>query len=109
MHRIFPLICLTLCSFSTFAQNVLQGRVIDAQTREALPGASIQAASAGCLSDRQGHFSLPAVKAKDSIRISIIGYTPVQLAVNQDRNMTIYLEPLTTRLNEVIVSAGREK
>ncbi|WP_346319073.1 TonB-dependent receptor [Chitinophaga sp. YIM B06452] len=109
MHRISILICLTLCSFSTFAQEALQGRVIDAQTREAISGASILAASGGCLSDRQGEFSLPAVKAKDSIRISIIGYTPVRLAVNQERNMTIYLEPLTTRLNEVIVSAGRDK
>lgn len=109
MHRISILICLTLCSFSTFAQEALQGRVIDAQTREAVPGASIQAASGGCLSGRQGQFSLAAVKAKDSIRISIIGYTPVQLAVSRERNMTIYLEPLTTRLNEVIVSAGRDK
>ena len=109
MHRISILICLTLCSFSTLAQEVLLGRVIDAQTREAIPGASIRAAGCGCLSNQQGHFSLPAVKAKDSIRISIIGYTPVQLAVNSERNMTIYLEPVSTRLNEVIVSAGRDK
>lgn len=109
MHRISILICLTLCSFSAFAQEVLEGRVIDAQTREALSGVSIRAAGGGCLSDRQGRFSLAPITTSDSIRVSIVGYAPLQMAVNGEKNMTIYLEPLPTRLNEVIVSAGRDR
>lgn len=99
----FLLTCLLL---PAYAQDSLQGRVVDAQTREALAGVSIKAHACGCRSDAQGVFTLPA--SPDSIYISHIGYASKRLSV-KGNDMIIYLDPLTTRLNEVIVSAGRNE
>lgn len=109
MLRIFILFLLSIYSISAAAQTQLQGRVIDAQTREAIPGATIQCKANGCTTDAQGKFSLAEPHRIDSIQVSYIGYAVKHIPAAQKGEMVIYLEPLSTRLNEVIVSAGRDK
>lgn len=107
MQRLLILILLTGIILPASAQRQLQGRVVDAQTHEALEGASITAMGCGCRSDAKGIFTLPALP--DSIHISHLGYAGKRLPVIKDGNMIIYLEPQSARLNEVIVSAGRDR
>lgn len=109
MLRIFILFLLSIYGIPAAAQTQLQGRVIDAQTREALPGVTIQCKANGCTTDGQGKFSLTEPHRIDSIQVSYIGYAAKRMPAAQKGEMVIYLEPLSTRLNEVIVSAGRDK
>lgn len=83
----------------------VKGRVVDARTGEALQGASIRSAGDHGLSDEEGRFTL--AHPHDTIRISCTGYMPAK--ISSAASMLVRLEPMPTRLNEVIVSAGREK
>lgn len=107
MLRILTLFVCACFVLPVHAQQTLQGRVIDAQTHEALTGVSISAKAGGCSSDAQGAFTLPL--RPDSIYITHVGYTGKRLPVKEDGEMVVYLDPLTTSLNEVIVTAGRDK
>lgn len=109
MLRIFILFLLTLPCIPASAQMQLQGRVIDAQTREALPGVTIQCNANGCTTNAQGKFTLSEPHRIDSIQVSYIGYVAKRMPAAQKGEMVIYMEPLSTRLNEVIVTAGRDK
>lgn len=113
MQRFSILIALFLYSIPLTAQHDLNGRVIDAVTREALPGVSVRVlhtAAKGCLSNPGGAFSLNGLRpGYDSIAVSFLGYAEQHLPVMPLSHMIVYLEPLSTRLNEIIVSAGRDK
>ncbi len=88
----------------------MQGRIADAQTREALPGASIRLlhSSQGSTTDAQGKFSLDS--NGDSVQVSCTGYHTRQLkAAAIASSSVIYLEPAATSLNEIIVSSSRDK
>ncbi len=96
-----------MVSMNAMAQ--VKGRVIDAQTLEALPGVSIRNSDGGCLSDAQGRFVLKNTRNKDSITVSFVGYAKQQLPLKEGDDWIVRLERLSTSLNEVIVSAGRNK
>ncbi|MGX5820463.1 TonB-dependent receptor [Chitinophaga lutea] len=97
---------LFLSTVPLFAQQT-EGRVIDALSGEALAGASIRLLhkGAGIHSDDGGRFLLAA--GGDSAEISLIGYQSRRLSLQP--GMVIRLEPSSTRLNEIIVSAGRDR
>jgi hypothetical protein len=56
----------------------LSGRVFDAETQQALPGARLTLADQDGLSDAEGRFqfTLPADKAEQALRITAPGYAP---------------------------------
>lgn len=95
----------------SYAQQ-LQGRIADAQTREALPGVNIKQVTAvsGCTTNAQGQYELPAASPTDSIQVSFVGYNTRKIAVAAAEKMpVIYLQASSTNLNEIIVSSSRDK
>jgi len=56
----------------------LSGRVFDAETQQAIPGARLTLADQDGLSDANGcfQFTLPADKAEQALRITVPGYAP---------------------------------
>ncbi|MCS6822130.1 MAG: TonB-dependent receptor [Microscillaceae bacterium] len=100
----------TLCS----AQKItLSGYVKDAQTREDLVGAAIFWAekNIGTNSNAYGFYSLALPITSDTIylKISLLGYENQKIAIPVNAsNITqnIYLVPLKTTLEEVIISAN---
>ena len=74
MKRTFSLLWLMLFTLYSWAQEVFQSKVVDAETGEPLPYASIHISNGrGTLSNLDGYFSIEA-GADDSLRISYIGY-----------------------------------
>lgn len=73
----------------------------------ALPGASIKirGTSIGTTSDQYGEFSLD-VEPGQVLVVSYTGYQPVEYKVGKEKNVSISLIPMESRLNEVIVNAG---
>lgn len=111
-----------LCTFSIFAQNkiiTVSGRVIETDSKEAAPQATVQllalpdsSYAAGIASNNQGLFTLPKVKAgKYILKISYIGFKtkilPVQLTNNtpEMKMGTISLEPDAVMLKEAVITA----
>lgn len=63
----------------------LTGRIIDAQTKESIPFATIRAGETDLISNEDGYFTLSGKNADESslISISFIGYNPQKISVSQ--------------------------
>lgn len=106
MKKFYSLVCLLFMFVAAQAQQTIQGRVLDAQSREAIPGATVQAGAQGCQCNAQGRFTLNVPVRPDSLRISYMGYNIKKTAAGEGFQ-DILLEPSSTKLNEVIVSSNR--
>lgn len=100
------IILLLIAATSTFAQNKLKGKVIDAITNQVLEGATIKSLNNKfhIVSDENGQFILPDT---DSILVTSTGYISKKIAINES-GLIIYLSPSFSNLNEVVVSGSRE-
>lgn len=87
------------------AQSI-KGKVIDAQTKEPVFGATVYCGKQVCLSNAQGDFTINDGHGK-SISISFTGYQPVVRTVN-DSNIVVELTQQTSLLQEVVISANRD-
>ena len=85
-----------------FAQTLLQGRVTDAETGEALPFAKVMSSGRhGTLANKHGDFSIMGTE-DDTLTISYIGYEKKSVkAVIMPA--TIRLKPLVKEMGELIV------
>lgn len=86
--------------------NQVSGRIIDAETNEAIPGASIiiKGSTIGTSSDVNGAYSLSLPNNSCELQVSFIGYLPQVLRVNSP-SMNVYLRPDMQKLDEVVVTA----
>ncbi|QHL86564.1 TonB-dependent receptor [Nibribacter ruber] len=89
------------------AQQTVKGKVVDAFTKEALIGASVQVPNStnGTMTAADGSFSLSAHAEK--IMVSYLGYVPQEVTI-QPGFLLVQLSPSSNQLNQVIVSASRE-
>ncbi|MDP2038039.1 MAG: TonB-dependent receptor, partial [Ignavibacteria bacterium] len=104
-------------SINTFGQaqtkGTISGKVTDKSTTEDLIGASvvIVGTTTGASTDLDGTFALKSLEpSKYQLRISYISYQTlvvnnVVVTAGQNTVINIQLEPATTELNEVVVSA----
>jgi hypothetical protein len=98
-------------SFTTAAQIVtLRGKVINAKTDEAVPGASILSGSFGTSADGSGNFVFyvqQSVIEESGITVSSIGYQTIHLTDITD-NYTVTLTPVAQELKTVDILLGAE-
>lgn len=96
---------------SSFAQQKVTGRVLDSVTGESLAFVNISAGgSYGTTTNIDGIFSFEIPLETRSVKFSFIGYESINFPINQQFNyptLTIYLNPSSVYLNEIIVSANR--
>ncbi|QDK80294.1 TonB-dependent receptor [Spirosoma sp. KCTC 42546] len=91
------------------AQSVsFQGTVLDGQTQEPIPGATVRllGTTIGSITDAQGRFSVAGQQATDSLIISSIGYQERRVA--SSGKLSIKLMPRIEDLQPVVVTASRE-
>jgi iron complex outermembrane receptor protein len=107
MKNIIPLaIFLFAISLTGFAQQMLRGKVTDAETGKPLVGASVTfAGSGGTTTDNDGNFSIDCNKTK-RITISFVGYEPYSVTIkNCDAELKISLQSSGRTLDNVEISA----
>ena len=109
MRTVLFFFTILLFSVSAWAQEVVvQGRVVDAKTGEALPYVSIYAGEGkGTLSNNDGAFKLTA-DANDMLKFSCVGYEKISFKANE-LPPVIKLKPYTTTLGEVTIQALRNE
>ncbi|MFI5160445.1 MAG: SusC/RagA family TonB-linked outer membrane protein [Sphingobacteriales bacterium] len=108
MKRSVPFLLLFLFPLLMQSQDLFKGRVADARSRDPLPGATVRVkgTSAFIIADKDGYFSLQVARLKDTLQVFYVGYKLLQVPVPQTQPFTIFLEPNTHDLDEVIVSTG---
>jgi hypothetical protein len=97
-----------------YSQNTVSvtGKVLDLQTREPLPGATIlYGRSMGTVTDQDGTFHIQLPDGRITIIIRYIGYTSetkiLELTAGEFYELEIGLIPSVTQIEQVVVSAGR--
>jgi len=102
-----PLMLLGL-SIATLAQNIqIKGKVIDADTKQALESATVvlNGSNTATKTDKDGSFSLTANKA-GNITISYVGFTTKSVAITSaTSNLVISLQKQDQALTDVVVTA----
>jgi hypothetical protein len=108
------LIMLMLGSYQAISQDkfvTFYGKVMDAQSRQAIPFASIQVkgSSIGTACNAEGEFvfKVREKRVTDTLLISCVGYKTVARALEENGStiMIILLEPATVELAEITVNA----
>ncbi len=93
---------------SAYAQGSrVTGVILDAETREALPGASItiKGTLLGTSSDADGRFSLSVPDRNAVLVVSFIGYKTQEVPVGNRTDISVLLEVESTRLDDIVVVA----
>ncbi|MEM7574784.1 MAG: carboxypeptidase-like regulatory domain-containing protein [Bacteroidota bacterium] len=93
------------------AQLIIQARVVDAQTEQALAYATVASISSqdGTLTNADGFFSLEVSSAQDSLTISFLGYQSMRLQAGSLRaTPVVLLQPQSIELSDVTVFSEDE-
>jgi len=93
-------------------QQILRGKVLDGKNGKGLAYVNIGIAGAGIgtVSQADGHFELliPDTFAHDSLKFSMVGYSPRTLyledMLKMDESQEIGMQPKVTQLEEVLIS-----
>ncbi len=113
MFKLFYLAVAMLLSSGAFAQQfAITGTVRDDQRDEALEAATVQLEGTDhfAVTNTQGAFAISGVPAGNyTVVIRFVGYIPVELKVNVDRNieLSIPMKASTQMTEEVVVYATR--
>ena len=111
MHKILLYIVSLCCSVTSFAQVIsVSGHVKDADTGQALPGATIlvEGSNNGTTTDFDGNFSITVSKG-DTLTFNYIGYQTQNYVIDQTTNLTIELTSKNELDEVVVVGYGTQK
>lgn len=116
-HCLFTLlISLIFSSYSSFAQTVLRGMVMDAETALPVEMATVQLLRQNsgqlisyALTDEKGAFTLSTTQTDEPLEIviSLLGYETKKIVAETNKNMLITLTPKVFAIREVEVRPGR--
>jgi TonB-linked SusC/RagA family outer membrane protein len=91
-------------------QGTVSGTVVDAQTEETLPGASVQipAEGAGTATDAEGQFSFRVQPGDYTLEVSFVGYQTstreISVSSGSTTQLRVQLEQQQAELDEVVVT-----
>lgn len=87
------------------AEQVIKGRVTDAESREPLPGVNIliKGTQTGTSSDANGNYSLSVPDANTVLVYSFVGYEPQEVKVGSRTDIDVSLKTDQKSLEEVLV------
>lgn len=109
----FFILCLILglLSASASVPETASGIIIDAESRQPVAGAVVQAinksgkAAAFASSDANGAFKIRLPETADSVAFRCMGYESITLPRNYDYSSGVEMSPKATQLRDVIVQA----
>jgi TonB-linked SusC/RagA family outer membrane protein len=97
-----------LLPFCVFSQNIVKGTVLDSGSGQPIVGVNIniQGAGSGVSTDFDGKFQIPNVKPGDKIVFSFVGYKNEIVTFNNQKTLTLSLNPEANQLVEVKIQVG---
>lgn len=105
----FLLAIFCLAGIPLNAQTTVKGRLIDAQTKEPVSGATIRCnkekCTCGCTTDAAGNFETRCTDCQ-LLTATSIGYAPQRIHVVNAEQL-IQMNPLVSQLQELVLSANR--
>jgi TonB-dependent receptor len=110
--HVITLCILTFSSYWVLAQGVIKGRIIDAQSNQPLPGASIGIKQnyANAATDLQGDFSITIPEGTYDLIVKYIGYetqvTAVEVKNKQTSELEIKLNTTVNELSNVVITGS---
>jgi iron complex outermembrane recepter protein len=112
MSRLYKKTLLAVLLFASsglYAQTIVKGKIIDANTKEPLSGASIHCTQedchCGCTTNELGEFEMKCTDC-ETLSVSYIGYLPQQFSV-ANKNYFVSLNPSSSQLQGVVLTANR--
>ncbi len=86
---------------------LIKGRIIDANTKEGLPGVSIliEGGSTGAISDVEGNYSLEVPDENSVLIFSFVGYITERITVGTQAVIDVGLVPDVVQMDEIVVTA----
>ena len=106
MKKTIYLLSLLFITLNSFAQNItIKGTVQDAETKEALIGATIfvKGTSTGTTSDFDGSFAVNVSNTNDTLEISYTGYDSQLFPLNGQTTINALMGQSTNILDQVVV------
>lgn len=110
--RYITVVLLTLLHYQSIAQSInIRGRVLDAQTKEAISFATVAivGSTQSTYSDDNGNFNLAIPDKQSIVRVSYVGYTSQDLDLHADRNNFQILLQSENIIEEVVVNKAKRK
>jgi hypothetical protein len=89
------------------SEHRVRGSVVDAETKEPLPGVNIQikSAQAGTITDNEGTYTLSVPTGNETLIFSYVGYTKQEIAIAQRDVIHVSLSADVRNLETVVVTA----
>lgn len=86
-------------------QETVTGRVVDGDTREALPGVNVtvKGTTTGASTDSEGLFELSVPSLSDTLIFSYIGYEPQEIPIEGREEINLELSPQMYMSEELVV------
>jgi iron complex outermembrane receptor protein len=112
MKKVLLGLAFCLAAISSWAQQSLSGKVLDAKSGEPLFGASVwtEKQGRGAVTDENGNFTISKLKVGEiQLRVSYVGFETLQqsLTLPKSEELTLRLNPTELLTEEFIVSATR--
>jgi len=112
MNKFYVCLAFCLVSFTSWAQESLSGKVLDAQSNEPLIGASVWTTKAGrgAVTDQNGDFTISKLPAETILlKVSYLGYESVEqeFKLPYSEELVLKLKSRDILTEEFIVSATR--
>ncbi|WPP52065.1 TonB-dependent receptor [Catalinimonas niigatensis] len=109
---IFFMLALSSLTTETFAEIVVSGHVVDAETQEPLPGVNVVISTGnGTSTDMAGFFQLKLPSSTSfQLRFSFVGYQEqhISLYTSGDTTLSVQLLPAVLMTDEVIIESTKE-
>lgn len=109
IYKIILIFLSLLTGYVSLAQTTVKGKVIDAATKEGIPGATIHCAhdncKCACISNESGEFEMKCTDCS-KVSVSSIGYSAQQFNVTNNSYL-FQLNAAASQLQQVIFTANR--
>ncbi len=105
MKKFYLTFTLTLMSMAALMAQGVTGKIVDSETKEGLPGATVQVkgTSTGTITDLDGTFSLD-VAEQTLLVVSYVGFQSMEVRASQD--MEVVLKPGASILGELVITSN---
>jgi hypothetical protein len=103
---------LTLISFFGYAQSIISGKVVDAETKTPLQGASVfaQNTTKGVITNKEGDYQIVLSKGGYELVISFTGYAShtINIQADEDKQIDVELKKEDKSMSEVVITSSNE-